>query len=582
MNAVVKAKAPLGEESTKRRLERIKGSLCAAREVYIPLWRDLADNFLPFRGRWLNEQPNQKIRRNLKIINNHPLRAQRTFAAGMQAGVTSPARPWFRLKPSRRGLIEAEGVREWLYEVETELRNLYSQANFYSSMRACYSEYGVFGTLALGVFEDDTTGMHCCAYTIGSYYISINDKGVVDTFAQEFKWTVRQIVQRWVKDPKNPSDPGWATLSDTVRQSWDRNQRETYVDMIYMVLPNNDRQLGKLDASGMPFLAYYYEAGRQSDDKVIETRGYREFPIMVARLATNEGDSYGTGLGVDCLGDAKALQFHEKRFAQVVDKETDPPMKAHPSLRNQPASQLPGDITYIEPGVGNVGMEPLSVWKPDREGTLISIQAIEQRIDATMFADIFALFIQGEDKEETATKTDAKQQEKLLMLGPVLEDIIPFLNKFIDRSFSVALRQAMLPPPPDALQGQPLKIEYVSILAQAQNLVAVDGVNRFVGYVMGLAAQQAEMGQEPTALDKLDIDQSIDEYGNLSGVVPTIIRNDEDVAALRDSRAKAKAQAMQQQQAAEMIPAAAKAAKDLGTTPMGTGSALDAVAAGLH
>ncbi len=579
MNAVAKdISAEIGEESLKQRLERIRNGLVAAREPYIPLWRDLADNFLPFRGRWLNEQPNQKIRRNLKIINNRPLRAQRTFGAGMQAGVTSPSRPWFRLKPARRGLIEADGVREWLYEAETEMRNLFSRSNFYSSMRPCYSEYGVFGTMALGMYEDDETALHCCPYTIGSYYISINEKGVVDTFCQEFKWTIRQIVQRWVKNPKDSKDPGWAKISDSVRQAWDRRQRETWIDLVYLVMPNNDRQIGKLDAAGMPFIAVYYEASQRQDDRLLEEKGFREFPVMVARLSTNEGDSYGTGLGVDCLGDAKALQLQEKRKAQVIDKEVDPPMKGHPSLRNQKASQLPGDITFVEPGAGQVGFEPLSQWKPDRSGMLEDIASIEQRVDATMFADIFALFIQGEDKDETATKTAAKQQEKLLMLGPVLEDVNLFLNKAIDRTFSIMLRQGLLPPPPEALQGQPLKIEYVSILAQAQNIVAVQGINQFTGYVLGLATQQATMQQEPTALDKLNLDQAIDEYGNLSGVVPTIIVPDEQVAAIRDQRAKAKQAQMQQQQAAEMVPQAAQAARNLSQAKLGQGSALDAVA----
>lgn len=573
----------LPQESLKTQFERIRTGLKVDREVHLSLWRDLADNFLPFRGRWLNEQPNQKIRRNLKIINETPLIAQRTFGAGMQAGVTSPSRPWFRLKPAQSALIEAQGVREWLYLVEGEMRNLLTQSNFYPSMRACYSEYGVFGTLAIGLFEDDVAGLHCCPYTIGSYYISINEKGRVDTFCQDFKWTVRMIVQRWVKDPKNPKDPGWANISDTVRQAWERNQREQWVDLVYLVMPNNDRQLGKLDASGMPYLAVYYEAANQHDNKLLERKGFREFPIMVARLSTNEGDSYGTGLGVDALGSAKALQLQEKRKAQVIDKEVDPPMRGHPSLRNQRTSQLPGDVTFIEPSVGQVGFEPLAQWKPDRSGMLEDIGSIEQRINTILFADIFALFIQGEDKDETATKTAAKQQEKLLMLGPVLEGINhELLNPAIDRIFSIMLRQGLLPPPPQALQGQPLKVEYVSILAQAQNIVAVQGVNQFSSYVLGLATQQAAMGQEPTALDKLDIDQAVDEYGNLSGVVPTIIVPDEKVQAIRQQRAQAKAAAMQQQQAMEAIPQAAQAAKNLGQTPLGTGSALDAVAAGMQ
>jgi hypothetical protein len=350
------------------------------------------------------------------------------------------------------------------------------------------------------------------------------------------------------------------------------------VDLVYIVMPNNDRLIGRLDAQGMPFLAVYYETANKQDRKILEQKGFREFPVMVARLATNEGDSYGTGLGVDALGSAKALQLQERRKAQVIDKEVDPPMKGNPALRNQKASQLPGDITYVEQQSGQAGFEPVSQWRPDRSGMLEDIASIERRINTMMFADIFALFIQGEQQDETATKTAAKQQEKLLMLGPVLEGINhELLNPAIDRVFAIGARQGRFPPPPQALQGQPLKVEYVSILAQAQNIIAVQGVQQFTGFVLGVAAQQAQMGQEPTALDKMDVDQAIDEYATLSGVVPTVVLSDADVKQIRDDRAKAKAAALHQQQMMAAIPAAAQAAKNLGQTPLGTGSALDAI-----
>lgn len=566
-------------EPAKTYLNRILDSMRSDRSVYEQLWKDLADNFLPFRGRWLNEQPNQKIRRNLKIINETPVIAQRTFGAGMQAGLTSPSRPWFRLKTSDAALMEADGVREWLYVVETEMRAILSRSNFYQQMRPCYSEYGVFGTMALGVFDDDENGIHCCAYTIGSYFLGIDSKNRVNRFGQEFKWTVAQIVEKWVKDPQNKDSDDWKNISDQVKADWYNNQREKYVDLVYLVIPNGERQEGRLDWRGMAFVAYYYEAKRDDQkDVMLETKGYREFPIMVCRLTTNEGDTYGMGLGVDCLGSAKALQLQEKRKAQIIDKEVDPPMRAPSALRNQKTSQLAGDVTFVDINTGQAGFEPLSQWKPDRSGMLEDIASIESRVNTIMFADIFALFIQGEDNsDETATKTAAKQQEKLLMLGPVVEgQTFEFNNPFIDRLFNMSLRQGRFPQPPEALAGAPLKVEYVSVLAQAQNIIAVQGLNQFTGYVLGLAAQQVAANQAPTALDKLDVDQSIDEYSNLSGVVPTVVRTDSMVAQIRNTRAQQQAQAQAAQQAIEGAQGLAKAAKDASQAQLGNDSVLDA------
>lgn len=569
------------DESQRCALDRVFGSLKEGREPYVPLWRDLADNFYPFRGRWLNERPNQALKRNLKIINETPIIARRTFGAGMQVSTTSQARPWFRLKTVADELMEEDGVREWLYAVETDMRNTFSQSNFYGSVRVGYEEYGTFGNLAMGIFEDSEKGIHCCTYTAGSFYFSRNAKDVVDTFAVEFKWTVRAIVQRWVKNPKNADDPGWKNISPAVRDAWFRKQRETFVDLVYLVIPNNTRDLGRADAKGKPFLAYYFEPSREAGERILEESGFNEFPIMNAALALNQGDSYGNGLALDALGSAKALQLQEKRKAIIIDKEADPPMKGHPSLRNQKTSQLPGDVTFVEPGVGNVGFEPVAQWKPDRSGMIEDISGIEERVRTVFFADIFALFIQGEqDADETATKTAAKQQEKLMMLGPVVESATTMLNATIDRVFAIRLRQGAFPRPPDALMGQALKIEHVSILAQAQNLAAVQGVTQFTGFVLGLAAQQFAAGVAPTALDKLDMDQTIDEMGNLSGVVPTIIVPDQRVAEIREARAKAQAAAQQQAQAMEQAQAGAKTAKDLSQANLDGNNALSAIANG--
>ncbi|MBL1923622.1 phage tail protein, partial [Klebsiella pneumoniae] len=92
-----------------------------------------------------------------------------------------------------------------------------------------------------------------------------------------------------------------------------------------------------------------------------------------------------------------------------------------------------------------------------------------------------------------------------------------FLDPFVDRTFNIMARRNLFPEPPEELQGTPLKVEYVSILAQAQKSIGISSAERFVGFVGNLAKGN------PAALDKLNIDQTIDEYGNMLGVPATIV-----------------------------------------------------------
>jgi hypothetical protein len=96
------------------------------------------------------------------------------------------------------------------------------------------------------------------------------------------------------------------------------------------------------------------------------------------------------------------------------------------------------------------------------------------------------------------------------------------------------------------------------------------------GFTGAIAAAQAAAGQPVTAYDKLDVDQVQDEYAQALGVPPSIIRSDDDVAAIRQQRAQAQ-QAQQMAQMAGPMKDAAQAAHTMSQTPVGKTNALDAV-----
>ena len=155
------------------------------------------------------------------------------------------------------------------------------------------------------------------------------------------------------------------------------------------------------------------------------------------------------------------------------------------------------------------------------------------------------------------------------MLGPVLERLHnEMLNPLIEITFDKLLKTGQLPPPPEEMQGQDLRIEFVSTLAQAQRAVGTASVDRLLGVVGAVA------GMKPEVVDKIDADQLIDSYSDMLGVDPTIIVADDQVAIVRDQRA----QAQQAQMAGQAAQVAADTANTLGNTSMGQGdTALDSM-----
>jgi hypothetical protein len=244
----------------------------------------------------------------------------------------------------------------------------------------------------------------------------------------------------------------------------------------------------------------------------------------------------------------------QKKKSQAIEKMVSPPMTGPTSMQNRRASILPGDITLVDVREGQAGFRPVYEINPRVNELVMDIQEYQSRIRKAFFEDIFLMFADSDRRQITATEIDARREEKLLALGPVLEQLNQdLLDPLIDITFMIMLRQGRIPDPPKEIQGQDLKVEYISIMAQAQKLAGIASIERFAGFAQNLIAAN------PESLDKIDTDQMLDVYGDRLSIQPGIVRTDEDVAAIRQNRAQQQAQ----QQAVANIQQGAAAMKDL-------------------
>ena len=229
---------------------------------------------------------------------------------------------------------------------------------------------------------------------------------------------------------------------------------------------------------------------------------------------------------------------------------------------------MPGDITYIDQIQGNDGFRPAYLVNPNTADLLADIQDTRQIINSAFFVDLFMMLQNTNTRSMPVEAVIAMKEEKILMLGPVLERLNDeCLNPLIDRAFSIMVRKNMLPPPPDVMQGMPLRIEYISVMAQAQKSIGLSSLSSTVGFIGQLAQFK------PEALDKLDVDQAIDSFADMSGTSATVVLPQEQVNQIRQQRA----QQQQAAQAMQMGMAAADGAKTLSQAQMQDPNALTAL-----
>jgi len=538
--------------SYNKRLEALRSE----RATFIPWYQELSDYHLANRGRFLTSDRNKGHKRNTKQINNTSRLSSRTLASGMMSGITSPARPWFRLSSGDVTLDDVTAVKRWLFETQKIMYKVFSASNVYNSLHQLYGELGVFGTAAMGVYEDYENVIWCKPYTVGSYMLGADGQNVTDTFYREYEIPVSQVIKQF----------GIDNVSDSVKNQWEKGNSEAWVKIVHVIEPNDDRDGASPLAKDKPWRSVYYEAdssSRDATDKFLRESGFDTFPILTPRWDVTAEDIYATDCpGMTALGDVKALQLAERRKYQAIDKMVNPPLQGPAAMKNKMkgGSPRPDEIIWND-NTNNGGLRSIyEGYRPDVNQIREEIINTEGRIKRAFYEDLFLMLANTDRRQITAREVAEKHEEKLLMLGPVLERLhTELLDPLIDRTFNILQQNGVLPVPPPELQNRDLSVEYVSVLAQAQRLVntgAIDRITQFTGSIAQIW---------PEARHKVDVSQAIDDYAEALGINPAIIRSDDEAKAMTQAEAQAAAQAQAMAQG-EQLAGMAKTASETEVT----------------
>lgn len=544
-------------------LKRQISALTTDMNSYVKHWNDLSSFIMPRSTRFfLTARNSQGNARNTKIINATATMAVRTASSGLMTGITSPSRPWFNLVTGDKELNKKKEVKLWLSAVRDAMSEVFIKSNLYTTLPSVYEDLLVFGTSAFVLMEDDEDGIRCYHMPIGSYVLRTSYRGNVNGVYREFKMSVEQMVKQF----------GLANCTTKVQELWRQKNYNHQIDITHCVEENPDADEKRLESRYLPFRSIYFETST-TEDKPLSFKGLNEMAVMAPRWRVIGEDSCGVSPCMDALGDVMQLQKMEQRKLQLLDMLLQPPRNVPVNMRNEYIGTLAGENTFIPSSAAGSKVEPSYVPNPYLNHLEVSIQGVEQRIKHALFEDIFLMIAEIDRGGVTATEIQARQQEKMMVMGPVLERLNDeLLDPIVRRTYAIMERAGKIPVPPPELQDKDISVEYISIMAQAMKLNGVVAVERLVGFIGSLA------GARPDALDKLNVDNAIDVFSDMVGTPPQLINDLNEVAEIRDVRA-------QQAQAANALAMAqqgADAAKTLSETQISTPSMLQAMSGALQ
>lgn len=561
-------KIPL--ETHKKNVALFAG-LESERDLWLAFWRELADHYLPKRYVWLDDATNRRsTMRNSTILDSTGTTSARTLAAGMMNGITSPSRPWFklRLKNTRKAMnSRSPGVgtggpgtdawdgttsyseRKWLDEVERRMMTVLAESNFYNSMATVYLDLVIFASAAMLIYEDFDDVIRCYNPAIGEFFLGQSSGLFVDLFGRKFKYKLRQAAERWGVD----------SLPPTQREQYKIGGKNLLNDLTiyHLIRPNIDG----LAPKRFEFVETYWMAGAEPGE-VLEVKGFNEAPGIFPRWETVANDVYGSiSPAIEALPDVIQLQHETKAKGTALDTMNRPPLVADARLKNQPSALVPRGITYV-PSTSEVGVKPAYQINPPLGEISADIMDVRERIREIFHNDLFKMISQL-DTVRTATEIDARREEKLVLMGSVLERFeSEALDPALKRVYSIMMRKNLLPDPPESIADMDLEIQYVSILTAAQRAVGVAPIERWMQFIGNIS------GAAPKVLNVPDFEEMVRLYGRDIGVPAAVMLPPEE--AKQNSE-------MQDQLAATREAAAtgttlAQGAKTLAETDVGGGA----------
>ena len=521
--------AGLRDDTLKKALDTRRVEMDRSFHRWKTAFIELRDAIQPTLGRFDGETETTRVSALKKIVDSKSRKALRTLSSGLMAGMTSPSRPWFRLGLPDKDLERSGMAKEWLYVAQSRMYDILRGSNAYRMLDSTYRHLGVFGTSAAVLVPDFENVIHAYFFPMGRYRIAEDEKGNIGYLHRDARMSIVNTVRRF----------GLDRVSDRVRRAYDRGDYHEMITVCHAIEIRPDRNPDSPLAKDKVMASIYRE---ESEETFLEIGGFGTRNILAPRWEETEGEVWATNCpGMDALGDAVQLQGQHRDKALAIQKMHKPPLQGSQTaasfLRNVPGGVSVVDVNDLNKG----GVRPIYEVRPDVQWLVQDINETRRRISEAFFEDLFLMTAMSDRRQVTATEIAERHEEKLLVLGPVLESLDhALLGPLIEATFHYMQEAELLPPPPREIANMPIKVEYISALAQAQRAVGVAPIERTIGFAATLEQFK------PGTMDLIDADRALRDFAEQVGPPPDMIHVPDEVEKNRKVR-------LQQAQANQLL-----------------------------
>jgi len=532
--------------------------LVAERNPWDTIWQELAEFFLPQRAEISSRKSSPDTTRNEVLFDATGLQAASTMANGQLAYITPADSRWFVYEPPDP-LKNTDKAKQWYQKCSEIVQMLLATSNFYSEIHELYYDDTVFGTYAMHVRAGRSHPLIFQKLDCGTYCLSEDDEGLINTLYREVRMTITQAVEEF----------GEENLSEKLRKHYEvycktgkgGTDKFEFIHAIYP-RPIKERDINKSDGPNKPWASVYVE---KITKHLCRLGGFDEKPFFAGRHDKSSHGAYGVSPAWRALPDVRQLNFLSKQLDALAEIKAYPRMLM-PATHEGEIDLRAGGVTYFDPQQPNAvpkewaagGEYQIGLDRENRKAT---------SVDRAFHVDMFRMFA-SLDKQMTAREVSERASEKLAQFSPSFaRKTTELLTPMLRACFGILLRNGKLPPPPREAQlvengvpSVPLPdISFVSRVALAMRAM------HNLSWARSLERNVPVANMRPDILDNFNLDRIVRDTSRNDGLPADWLADEDEVEQLRKSRAEAAAQAQQQQQmlmAADALGKAGNIKKD--------------------
>lgn len=531
---------PKSPQEIIQKMEYLKGERSTL-ETHL---EDITQFILPNQTITTDRTPGSKTMGHL--FDTTGMMANELLAGSLHGMLTSPSNQFFEFTTGDDLIDEQDFARLWMQDVVNVMHHQFANCNFNTEVHPMYLQLTALGTSPMFIFEDDEFIVRFETKSIKEVLIEEDEKGLVDEVYRYFYWTAAQIVKFF----------GEEVLSEKMRRAYAKGDMTKY-KILHGVYPTK----------GIAGFRYANSYILEEDKRFLEsdqiTKGFREFPLVCPRWTKEAGEKYGRGPGMIAYPECRVLNKMMEQTLMGAQLALAPPMQAPDDGFLMPIRIKPQGLNFYRAG-GSDRIEPIFKQMPNIDFGFQIMENRQNRVREAFFVDQLQLNPQG-GTPMTATEVMQRWEEKQRLLGPMLGRLQhEFLRPMIDRVYAIMDRAGKIPaPPPELVQalrqkGTQLDVRYSSMIARAQKMSEASNIAKF----FQLAAPMIELS--PEARDVVDSDEGIRSVARLTGLPQRMIRGADAVDSIREDRAEAQRQAVEEAQRAQEADTTQKEAQGMG------------------